>query len=729
MTGLGNLRTREELLLAGHVSGLLYLAGAACAALMLVVPGPDLVRPWVIVLAAGLGLVWGLACVWIVPWERIPGWLSHASTASGLLIVTGIFVGTEGTGAPAISLLWFIVAFAAFFYRPLEAAAHIAGCLIVLVTMLVVYPDALGVDQGPRTLIVGGTVAIVVGVLIIAGRQVLVRLRDDAHHLGEEHLRLAEEQSALRRVATAVAAGSPPAAVFALVASEVARLVRADSASIVKLIPGDQAQVMGSWSRRDAPRYEPGTVLPIAGSASLTNLQANSAPVRVRAGDPAGEPPPPGFGVLLTTPITAGATLWGALSVATKDPDGLPAGSEDRLRDFAALAATAIANAEDRARLATLAAVDPLTGLANHRVFQERLHEEVGRARRHGRTVSVALIDIDHFADLNERVGAEAGDAVLRELALLLRSLARNEDLLARLGGDEFALLLTETDSTRAFQVVERARMLVAETAFGHRERLTLSAGVCDLDTAGDAESIYRLAEGALYWSKAHGRDVTWIYDPAVVRELNAAERAEQLERSQALTGLRALARAVDAKDASTAEHSERVAVMSERLATVSGWSHRRIAQLAEAALVHDVGKIGVPDAILLKPGPLTEDEYDVVKHHVHLGAQILSDVLSPEQVRWVESHHERPDGSGYPRGLHAHEIPEGGALLSLADAWDVMTCARIYSERVEIAHALAECRALVGRQFTQAAVDALATLHDRGELEELYASFTESAE
>ena len=164
------------------------------------------------------------------------------------------------------------------------------------------------------------------------------------------------------------------------------------------------------------------------------------------------------------------------------------------------------------------------------------------------------------------------------------------------------------------------------------------------------------------------------------MRELNAAERAEQLERTQALTGLRALARAVDAKDATTSEHSERVAALAGRLAAASGWAPRRAAQLAEAALVHDVGKIGVPDAILLKAGPLTTEEYELVKGHVSLGAQIVSDVLTPEQVRWIETHHERPDGSGYPAGLRGADIPEGGALLALADAWDVMTCPRSYS-------------------------------------------------
>jgi HD-GYP domain-containing protein (c-di-GMP phosphodiesterase class II) len=188
-------------------------------------------------------------------------------------------------------------------------------------------------------------------------------------------------------------------------------------------------------------------------------------------------------------------------------------------------------------------------------------------------------------------------------------------------------------------------------------------------------------------------------------------ERAERLARMHALSGLRALARVIDAKDPVTRRHSERVADLCARLAAAAGWEPARVARLREAALVHDVGKIGVPDAVLLKPARLAGEEYEVVKRHAALGAEIVADVLDAEQVTWVRSHHERPDGCGYPDGLSGDAIPDGAALLALADCLDTMTKSRPYSTPMPVADALAEIRALAGRQFTHAAVATLDAL------------------
>jgi putative nucleotidyltransferase with HDIG domain len=181
--------------------------------------------------------------------------------------------------------------------------------------------------------------------------------------------------------------------------------------------------------------------------------------------------------------------------------------------------------------------------------------------------------------------------------------------------------------------------------------------------------------------------------------------------QSQALAGLRALARAIDAKDPTTSRHSERVAELSAAIAGRLGWSAERIELLHDAALVHDVGKIGVPDAILLKPGRLNAEEYVIVKQHAALGARIVEGVLSPEQVGWVRWHHERPDGRGYPDGLAGREIPEGAAIIALADTWDVMTVSRPYSPPKSRETALGECLALADRQFSGHVLEVLADL------------------
>src|SRR5690606_35803853 len=222
------------------------------------------------------------------------------------------------------------------------------------------------------------------------------------------------------------------------------------------------------------------------------------------------------------------------------------------------------------------------------------------------------------------------------------------------------------------WRAAERARAAIAAEPFGEVGTVTISAGVCDIGHAGDAGELYRLADGALYWSKNHGRDVVFLYSPDVVEVLSHAEQAARLGRQQALQSIRVLARAVDAKDPSTREHSERVADLAVAIATALGWPVERAAALREAGLVHDVGKIAVPDALLAKPGRLTARELAVVRTHAAIGAEMLSDVLSPEQVAWVRGHHERWDGRGYPDGLAGDAIPEGARVLALADAWDV---------------------------------------------------------
>jgi diguanylate cyclase (GGDEF)-like protein/putative nucleotidyltransferase with HDIG domain len=418
-----------------------------------------------------------------------------------------------------------------------------------------------------------------------------------------------------------------------------------------------------------------------------------------------------GYGCSLTTPVHVRGRLWGAISVASVAPDSLPADAERVLDDFAELIGLAVANTEAHAVLVEQAATDPLTRLANHRAFHERLREELSRALRHERPLTLALLDVDHFKAINDSLGHERGDVVLAAVAATLSDVARAEDVLARLGGDEFALLMPETDEEQALAAVERARSAIAGIELGGGLTVTVSAGVCGLEHASDPDSLVRLADGALYWGKAHGRDAAWVYDPEIVRELSISERADQLQRSQALVGIRALARAIDAKDQSTREHSQRVATLACDIARRLDWSEERVALLEDAALVHDVGKIGVPDAVLLKPGRLTDDEYDHIKRHAALGAQMVEDLLLAEQVDWIRAHHERPDGRGYPAGLAAAQIPDGAAILAVADAFDVMTATRIYSAARSREDALAECERLVGAQFAPEPVAALAAM------------------
>lgn len=385
------------------------------------------------------------------------------------------------------------------------------------------------------------------------------------------------------------------------------------------------------------------------------------------------------------------------------------AGAVITFRDVSARKRLETQTLESLAAAEQMAAVDPLTGLANHRTFHERLAAEVGRAKRTGRGVALVLMDLDHFKRVNDQHGHQTGDRVLEHAASVMRQETRSGELIARVGGEEFAMLLPDADVDEALRAAERIRRAIAATDFPAVGRMTVSAGVCDMTHAEDAATLYRLADGALYWAKHRGRDRVVRWTPDAPEPLSARDEADRLDRQQALVSVRLLARVVDAKDPSTRRHSERVGDLCAEIAEELGWSTERAALLREAGLVHDVGKIVVPDAVLFAPRPLEPDERAVVQEHSTVGARIVDEALLPEQVRWVRSHHERWDGTGYPDGLLAEDCPEGARILALADAWDVMTSERPYSPtRCTPADALAECRACAGSQFWPPAVEAL---------------------
>ncbi|HUE26730.1 MAG TPA: diguanylate cyclase [Solirubrobacteraceae bacterium] len=699
----------EERPLAGSVSGAFFVVGGVTLIPLIVVPGTPHGHRLVMLVLTFAACAWGAASLLLIDWERAPRYLIHFSVILAIGLIGTAVASSGGATSPAWVYLFFVVVFAAYFFAWPVASLYLA-LSIATVALPLVYDGRATHDEFLGELVIAGPAYVVLGGAILAGRQLMEQLRARAE-------RLAAEQGSFRRVATAVVEGETPGEIFDLVAREAALLLRAGAAGILRFDSDSKATVMGAWSDREGGRYPPGTEVGVGPDSDAALARDSNGPIRVDD-NPAGNAVRRlGYASSLVAPVRVGGKVWGILAATGADPGQLTDDDEQRLMEFGDLLATAIASIDDRARLAAQASTDALTGLANRRALHERLAAEVSRAVRHARVLSVAVIDIDHFKHVNDYGGHDTGDEMLVRVARCLADHARAEDVLGRVGGDEFAWVMPETNREQALVAVERARRLIAATA-SRQFRITVSAGLCDTNASTHSAQLVSFADSALYWSKAHGRNRCWIYDPEVIGELSAPERVQRLERSHAVLGLRELARAIDAKDPATREHSIRVAALVTKLARAAGWSPQRAVALSEAALVHDVGKVAISDDVLHKVTPLTGTERDEVREHAELAARIAEGVLDAEQVEWIRTHHERPDGSGYPRGLAAAEIPQGAALLAVADAWDVMTSGRPYCAPKGVDEALAECAQLVGSQFTREAVGALMKLHADGELD-----------
>jgi diguanylate cyclase (GGDEF)-like protein len=530
---------------------------------------------------------------------------------------------------------------------------------------------------------------------------------------------LLDQQAALRELAIAVGEMRAPEVIYELVAQHAAGVAGVDSGAVVRFRVDGVGEVVGSW--RMGSR-QTGSLIPLDGEAGVaivartgrsarTNLSEAADADQASTHEPATSVTLPGG---VAVPIRVRRELWGSLLVVARADELIPLDLEERLGIFADLVGLAIANTDTSARLLSLATSDPLTGLLNHRAFQERVESEVGRAQRYGRPLALVLLDLDYFKSINDAYGHQAGDAALMHASRLLEARARAGDVLGRIGGDEFALLLPETSAEQALPIAERWAAEFRTAPVGVASHLTMSAGVCDLTHANGSRELMRLADGALYWAKSQGRDTVVVYSPDIVHEFSTSDRSDRMERMQALIAIHSLARVIDAKDTPNEDHSERVAAFVRRLAEAAGWPPARVVQLAEAARIHDVGKICIPEDVLRKPATLGPAEYDLVKAHVALGAQMAGDALNDEQVLWIEQHHERFDGTGYPSGLAGEQISEGATLLALADSWDVMTTERSYSPPKSEQEALAECLSLAGRQFSPAACKALEDIFER---------------
>ncbi len=351
---------------------------------------------------------------------------------------------------------------------------------------------------------------------------------------------------------------------------------------------------------------------------------------------------------------------------------------------------------------------DALTGLLNHGTAVARLTDLLEQRRGALGSVGIALIDIDNFRLVNETHGHQAGDRALLEVARLMRAEFAETAILGRYGPDEFIVVAPPEHSADLVTAVDRLRDRIAEVSlqFGKSEQLpvTVSAGICYAPADGDAATeLLTVAAVVLGEAKASGGNGVRVAD-AAPSDLGPAERSS-------FDVLAGLVLAVDTKDRYTKRHSEDVARYGLFLADQLNLDLELRRTIEIAGLLHDVGKIGIPDGILRKPGPLTEDEYAIVKQHVALGDSIVRIVPNVDQVRaGVRHHHERWDGQGYLDRLTGEEIPLIARILAVGDAFSAMTTTRPYRVAMSIQEALHRLEDAAGTQLDPTLVTAFVT-------------------
>jgi diguanylate cyclase (GGDEF)-like protein len=355
-------------------------------------------------------------------------------------------------------------------------------------------------------------------------------------------------------------------------------------------------------------------------------------------------------------------------------------------------------------RAMRLALTDPLTGLGNHGHFQDQLQLEVERAAVSDTPLSVCLLDLDNFKQINDRYGHPAGDRVLAETGARLR---QSPGSAFRLGGDEFALVLPGHGETTAVEQAERLVGALAADGGGHGDAVTFSAGVATFPQHGrDPSELVRMADISLYWAKADGRNRVRLYQPdrPVVGHLH--ELASGFDRGARLGAASALVGALDARDACAGSHSERVGELAAACAARFELSPEQVELIRLAGRLHDLGKVAIPEEILHKPGPLTRRERLVIERHPRAGYEMLEGLEVEPVASWVLHHHERWDGDGYPSNLAGEQIPIGSRIILVADAYDAMLSDRVYRASMTPEAAVDELTRCAGSQFDPVVVE-----------------------
>jgi diguanylate cyclase (GGDEF)-like protein len=360
---------------------------------------------------------------------------------------------------------------------------------------------------------------------------------------------------------------------------------------------------------------------------------------------------------------------------------------------------------------------DPLTQLRNHRYFQEALAAELYRCSRTGEMTTIAIIDLDDFKAVNDTYGHQEGDAVLIRTAQAFAQTLRPYDLPARLGGEEFGVIFPSTSPEEAKMVMDRI-MQVLSSAGPNSSVQTFSGGIATFPIhAREQAMLYQLADSSAYAAKMNGKKHTVVFDPGKVSNVAEDDRVNTRERDAQLKAARTLVQTVDMIEGFGNEHSENVGRISAKIAAALAYDDTFCQQMYLCGLLHDVGKLGLDQALVQKAGRLTPEEFEQVKRHPDLSAQIVMNAGLGDIASWVRHHHEHFDGTGYPLGLAGQDIPIGSRIVLAAEAFDVMTSDRSYRQAMSLHDATTELLRGAGQRFDPDVVGILVQLVRSGEV------------
>ncbi|MFC0186889.1 diguanylate cyclase [Fictibacillus aquaticus] len=351
---------------------------------------------------------------------------------------------------------------------------------------------------------------------------------------------------------------------------------------------------------------------------------------------------------------------------------------------------------------------DPLTGVYNSAYFKRTLTAEIENTRKNGGSMVLLFCDVDNFKMLNDSEGHVYGDDVLKTIAETIKENVRDIDVVCRYGGEEFVIILPGCTQAEGLKIAENIRQMVA--IYGSHSLLspvTISIGLAAFPKDADESTLVHMADRAMYAAKTNGKNLV-----VSAGELSHYKEQEynrrRVQSNWHLNTIVSLARAVEVKDSYTHSHSEMVSRYASAIASTMGLPDEEVKKVSVAGLLHDVGKVGIPDSILNKEGKLTDEEYEIMKDHPVLGFNILSSVEEFQDIlSYVLYHHERPDGRGYPEQLREEEIPLGARIIAVADAFHSMVSQRPYRKKpLTIDMAIEELKRGRGSQFDKDVVD-----------------------